>query len=159
MLHAIIRFSVRNKLIIGLFTLAWVIWGTLELFKLPVDALPDITSNQVQVITVSPTLGSLEVERLITFPIEQASSNIPGIKEIRSISRFGLSVVTIVFEDGKDIYWCRQQVAERMVLVKDEIPKEAGSPNWPLLPQVWVKSINTLSNPNPVLKASTISQS
>jgi cobalt-zinc-cadmium resistance protein CzcA len=128
MLHAIIRFSVRNKLIIGLFTLAWIIWGTLELFKLPVDALPDITSNQVQVITVSPTLGSLEVERLITFPIEQASSNIPGITEIRSISRFGLSVVTVVFEDDKDIYWCRQQVAERMVLVKDEIPKEAGSP-------------------------------
>jgi cobalt-zinc-cadmium resistance protein CzcA len=128
MLNAIIRFSVRNKLIIGLFTLAWIIWGTIELIKLPVDALPDITSNQVQIITVSPTLGSLEVERLITFPIEQASSNIPGIKEIRSISRFGLSVVTIVFDDDKDIYWCRQQVAERMVMVKDEIPKEAGSP-------------------------------
>ena len=128
MLNAIIRFSVRNKLIIGLFTLAWIIWGVIELFKLPVDALPDITSNQVQVITVSPTLGSLEVERLITFPIEQASSNIPGIKEIRSISRFGLSVVTIVFNDDKDIYWCRQQVAERMVMVKDEIPQDAGSP-------------------------------
>ncbi|MEY4629202.1 MAG: hypothetical protein RLZZ595_1528, partial [Bacteroidota bacterium] len=128
MLNGIIRFSVRNKLIIGLFTLAWIIWGIVQLFKLPVDALPDITSNQVQVITVSPTLGSLEVERLITFPIEQASSNIPGIKEIRSISRFGLSVVTIVFDDEKDIYWCRQQVSERMGMVKDEIPKEAGTP-------------------------------
>lgn len=128
MLQAIIRFSVRNKLVIGLFTMAWIIWGSIQLMNLPVDALPDITSNQVQVITVSPTLGSLEVERLITFPIEQASSNIPGIKEIRSISRFGLSVVTIVFEDGKDIYWCRQQVTERMSMVKDDIPKEAGSP-------------------------------
>ncbi|MEY3059330.1 MAG: hypothetical protein RL000_682 [Bacteroidota bacterium] len=128
MLNAIIRFSVRNKLVIGLFTLAWIIWGAIQLLNLPVDALPDITSNQVQVITVSPTLGSLEVERLISFPIEQASSNIPGIKEIRSISRFGLSVVTIVFEDDRDIYWCRQQVSERMSMVKDEIPKEAGSP-------------------------------
>ncbi|MEN9884173.1 MAG: hypothetical protein RLZZ420_1390, partial [Bacteroidota bacterium] len=108
--------------------MAWIIWGGIQLVNLPVDALPDITSNQVQVITVSPTLGSLEVERLITFPIEQASSNIPGIKEIRSISRFGLSVVTIVFEDGRDIYWCRQQVTERMSMVKDDIPKEAGSP-------------------------------
>ena len=128
MLNAIIRFSIRNKLIIGLFTLGWIIWGAIELFKLPVDALPDITSNQVQVITVSPTLGSLEVERLITFPIEQASSNIPDIKEIRSISRFGLSVVTVVFDDDKDIYWARQQVSERILLVRDEIPKEAGTP-------------------------------
>ena len=128
MLNAIIRFSIRNKLIIGLFTLGWIIWGAIELFKLPVDALPDITSNQVQVITVSPTLGSLEVERLITFPIEQASSNIPDVKEIRSISRFGLSVVTVVFDDDKDIYWARQQVSERMLLVRDEIPKEAGTP-------------------------------
>jgi cobalt-zinc-cadmium resistance protein CzcA len=128
MLNRIIRFSVRNKLIVGLFTLAWIVWGLVQLFKLPVDALPDITSNQVQVITVSPTLGSLEVERLITFPIEQASSSIPGIKEIRSISRFGLSVVTVVFEDDRDIYWCRQQVSERMGTVKEEIPKEAGSP-------------------------------
>lgn len=128
MLNAIIHFSVRNKLIVGLFTIAWIVWGAIELFRLPVDALPDITSNQVQVITVSPTLGSMEVERLITFPIEQASSNIPGIKEIRSISRFGLSLVTIVFDDAKDIYWCRQQVTERMTQIRDEIPKEAGSP-------------------------------
>ena len=128
MLNAIIRFSLRNKLIIGLFTLAWITWGIIELIKLPVDALPDITSNQVQVITVSPTLASMEVERLITFPIEQASANIPGIKEIRSISRFGLSVVTLVFEDDKDIYWCRQQVSERMSQIKDVIPKDAGNP-------------------------------
>ncbi len=128
MLNSIIRFSIRNKLFIGLFIIAWIIWGVVELIKLPVDALPDITSNQVQVITVSPTLASMEVERLITFPIEQASANIPGIKEIRSISRFGLSVVTLVFDDSRDIYWCRQQVSERMSMIKDVIPKDVGSP-------------------------------
>jgi cobalt-zinc-cadmium resistance protein CzcA len=128
MLNAIIRFSVRNKLIIGLLTLGWVIWGLLELSKLPIDALPDITSNQVQVITVSPSLASPEVERLITFSIEQGCSNIPGLKEIRSISRFGLSVVTIVFDDKTDIYWARQQVNERLTRVKDEIPRDAGIP-------------------------------
>jgi cobalt-zinc-cadmium resistance protein CzcA len=128
MLNSIIRFSIRNKLIVGLFILGWIIWGVLELFKLPIDALPDITSNQVQVITVSPTLASPEVERLITFPIEQACSNISGITEIRSISRFGLSVVTIVFDDETDVYWARQQVNERLTRIKDEIPREAGIP-------------------------------
>jgi cobalt-zinc-cadmium resistance protein CzcA len=128
MLNGIIRFSIRNKLIIGLITAAWILWGIIEMIRLPVDALPDITSNQVQIITVSPTLASMEVERLITFPIEQASANIPGIKEIRSISRFGLSVVTVVFDDSRDVYWCRQQVSERMSTIKDIIPKDAGSP-------------------------------
>ncbi len=128
MLNAIIRFSVRNKLVIGLCILGWITWGVIELNKLPIDALPDITSNQVQVITVSPTLASPEVERLITFPIEQASANIPGIREIRSISRFGLSVVTIVFDDNTDIYWGRQQVSERLVRVRDDIPRDAGIP-------------------------------
>jgi len=128
MLNKIIRFSIRNKLFVAIFTVAWIILGVIELTKLPVDALPDITSNQVQVITVSPTLASMEVERLITFPIEQASANIPGIKEIRSISRFGLSVVTVVFDDERDIYWCRQQVSERLSMIKDVIPKAAGSP-------------------------------
>ncbi len=128
MLNGIIRFSIRNKLILGLITAAWIVWGIIEMIRLPVDALPDITSNQVQIITVSPTLASMEVERLITFPIEQASANIPGIKEIRSISRFGLSVVTVVFDDSRDVYWCRQQVSERMSTIKDIIPKDAGSP-------------------------------
>jgi len=128
MLDRIIRFSIRNKLIVGLLTLAWVGWGAVEVARLPIDALPDITSNQVQAITVTPTLASPEVERLITFPIEQACSNIPGITGIRSISRFGLSVVTIVFDDATDVYWARQQVGERLVRVRDEIPREAGSP-------------------------------
>lgn len=128
MLNAIIRFSVRNKLIIGIGTLALLIWGVLDLRKLPIDALPDITSNQVQVITVSPTLAAPEVERLVTFPIEQANANIPGLKEMRSISRFGLSVVTVVFNDETDIYWARQQVAERLNAVREQIPVTAGRP-------------------------------
>lgn len=128
MLNAIIRFSVRNKLIIGLCTLGLIIWGALDLRKLPIDALPDITSNQVQVITISPSLAAPEVERLVTFPVEQATANIAGMKEMRSISRFGLSVVTIVFGDETDIYRARQQVAERLTYVKDQIPASAGRP-------------------------------
>ncbi|MFT3945374.1 MAG: CusA/CzcA family heavy metal efflux RND transporter [Agriterribacter sp.] len=128
MLNSIIRFSIRNKLIVGLFTIALIIAGIINLTKLPVDALPDITSNQVQIITVSPTLAAPEVERLITFPLEQANANIPGLKEIRSISRFGLSVITIVFGDDTDIYWARQQVAERLNTAKEQIPAGAGTP-------------------------------
>jgi cobalt-zinc-cadmium resistance protein CzcA len=128
MLNTIIRFSVRNKLIIGLFTLALMVWGGINLRQLPIDALPDITSNQVQIITVSPSLAAPEVERLITFPLEQANANIPGIKEMRSISRFGLSVVTIVFSDETDIYWARQQVGERLGMVREQIPASAGNP-------------------------------
>ncbi len=128
MLHAIIRFSVRNKLIVGLFVLALVVAGVLNLRSLPIDALPDITSNQVQVITITPSLAAPEVERLVTFPIEQANANIPGRKEMRSISRFGLSVVTIVFDDNTDIYWARQQVSERLNQVRDQIPSSAGRP-------------------------------
>lgn len=128
MLNTTIRFSVRNKLIIGLLTIGLIIWGAIDLRKLPIDALPDITSNQVQVITVSPSLAAPEVERLVTFPIEQATANIPGITEMRSISRFGLSVVTVVFNDHTDIYWARQQVSERLGQVKDQIPATAGRP-------------------------------
>ncbi len=128
MLNAIIRFSVRNKLIVGLCTLALLVWGVIELRRLPVDALPDITSNQVQIITVSPSLAAPEVERLITFPLEQVNANIQGVVEMRSISRFGLSVVTIVFNDDTDIYWARQQVGERLLLAREQIPPQAGTP-------------------------------
>lgn len=99
MLNKIIEFSIKNKLIIGLFVLTLIGYGIYEVRKLPIDAVPDITNNQVQVITVAPALGAPDVERLITFPIEQVNNNIPGLIELRSFSRFGLSVVTIVFED------------------------------------------------------------
>jgi cobalt-zinc-cadmium resistance protein CzcA len=128
MLNAIIRFSVRNPLIIGLFVLGLVAFGSWEVSRLPIDAVPDITNNQVQVITVAPSFGATDIERLITFPIEQANSNIAGITEIRSFSRFGLSLVTIVFDDATDLYWARQQVAERLLDVKSIIPEQIGIP-------------------------------
>jgi len=126
MLNKIIQFSVNNKLAIGIFTLLWIIYGVFEVTRLPIDAVPDITNNQVQIITTAPSLGAEDVERLITFPIEQAVSNIPQLKESRSISRFGLSVVSIVFDDDTDVYWARQQVTER--LQKVEIDENANMP-------------------------------
>jgi len=128
MLNAIIEFSVKNKLIIGLFVIGLIVYGSYQATKLPIDAVPDITNNQVQVITVAPSFGATDIERLVTFPIEQANSNIKGLKEIRSFSRFGLSLVTIVFEDEIDIYWARQQVAERLQKVQTEIPPGIGTP-------------------------------
>ncbi len=128
MLNKIIEFSVRNKLIVGLFILGLIAFGISELGKLPIDAVPDITDNQVQIITRSPSLGAPDVERLISFPIEQSCRNIPDIKEIRSFSRFGLSVVTIVFKDKADIYWARQQISERLQNISGQIPESFGKP-------------------------------
>ena len=128
MLNKIIEFSVKNKLIIGLFTIALVCFGIYQTTKLPIDAVPDITNNQVQVITVAPSFGATDIERLITYPIEQSNSNISGMKEIRSFSRFGLSLVTIVFDDDVDVYWARQQVSERLQQVQNQIPKGIGIP-------------------------------
>lgn len=128
MIDKIIHFSIKNKLIIGIFTLGLVAWGVYSLSRLPVDAVPDITNNQVQVITLSPSLAAQEIERLITFPIEQTMAVIPEIAEIRSMSRFGLSVVTIVFHDDIDIYWGRQQVNEKLSEAKSNIPPGIGTP-------------------------------
>ncbi len=128
MLNKIIEFSVMNKLIVGLFVIALIGFGIFQTTKLPIDAVPDITNNQVQVITMAPSFGATDIERLVTFPIEQANSNISGMKEIRSFSRFGLSLVTIVFEDDVDVYWARQQVAERLQQVQSQIPHGIGTP-------------------------------
>ncbi|MBC7495508.1 MAG: efflux RND transporter permease subunit, partial [Flavobacterium sp.] len=128
MLNKIITFSIQNKFIIALFTFALLVYGVYETTKLPIDAVPDITNNQVQVITVAPSFGATDIERLVTFPIEQANNNISGMKEIRSFSRFGLSLVTIVFDDETDIYWARQQVAERLQKVQTQIPQGIGTP-------------------------------
>lgn len=128
MLNQIISFSIHNKLIIALFIIGLIGYGAYEVRHLPIDAVPDITNNQVQIITVAPALGAPDVERLITFPIEQISKNIPGMVELRSFSRFGLSVVTIVFRDNIDIYWARQQVSERLLQVQNEIPQGFGTP-------------------------------
>lgn len=128
MLNKIIEFSIKNKLIVILMTLGLIIYGLFELKNLPIDAVPDITDNQVQIITVSPSLGAPDVERFITFPLEQINNNIQGIKEMRSFSRFGLSVITIVFEDNIDLMLARQQVAERLQQVSKDIPANLGVP-------------------------------
>jgi len=128
MLNRIIQFSIKNKLVIGLFTLALIIWGVYSANKLPIDAVPDITNNQVQIITLSPSLAAQEVEQLISFPVEQTMATIPEVQEIRSISRFGLSVVTVVFHDDANIYWARQQVGERLIEARNQIPNNIGNP-------------------------------
>ncbi len=128
MIDQVIKFSIQNKIVIGLFVLALIGWGSYSLSNLPMDALPDITNNQVQVITLAPTLASQEVEQYVTAPIETACASLPDMVELRSISRLGLSVITIVFEDKVDIYLARQLVNERLKEAEENIPKGVGSP-------------------------------
>ena len=123
MIERIIHFSIKNKFIIGLFVVALISWGTYSLTRLPIDAIPDITNNQVQIISIAPSLAVQEVESFITAPIEVAVANIPDIIELRSISRLGLSVITVVFKDGVDVYWARQQLSERLKEAEDAIPQ------------------------------------
>lgn len=128
MIDRIIRFSIEQKLIVGLIVAAMVGWGIYSLQHLPIDAVPDITDNQVQVITNAPTLATQEVEQYITFPLEMAMGNIPNVIEIRSVSRFGLSVITVVFKEQMDIYLARQLIDERIKAVQDELPAGMGKP-------------------------------
>ncbi len=128
MLDRIIRFSIKNKPAIGVMTLLLIIWGIWSASKLPIDAVPDITNNQVQIITLCPTLAGQEVEQLVTFPLERSIANIPGLEETRSISRFGLSVITVVFNEDVDIYFARQLVNEKLQLAEADIPKGIGRP-------------------------------
>ncbi|MDP4799852.1 MAG: CusA/CzcA family heavy metal efflux RND transporter [Crocinitomicaceae bacterium] len=129
MLNRIIFWSIHNKLIVAVLTLALIVWGLFSLSKLPIDAVPDITNNQVQVVTSAASSSALDIERFVTFPVEQTMATIPGIEEIRSFSRFGLSVVTIVFSEDTDIYWARQQVQERLSEAKNSIPAGFGEPS------------------------------
>lgn len=128
MFDAIVRFSVRKKLFVGLTTLFLLIGGIYAMMTLPIDAVPDITNNQVQIVTVSPTLAPQEVEQLITFPIEIAMSNIMNVEEIRSVSRFGLSLVTVVFKESVPTLQARQLIGEQIQAVAGEIPPELGTP-------------------------------
>ncbi|OZI08866.1 CusA/CzcA family heavy metal efflux RND transporter [Siphonobacter sp. BAB-5385] len=128
MIDKIIAFSVRSPFTIGLLVLVMAIWGGYSLKTLPIDAVPDVTNQQVDVITNSPNLSSLEIERYITTPLEMAMANIPGLTEVRSYSKFGSSVVKLIFTDDTDIYWARQQVFERLTQVQAEIPEGAGTP-------------------------------
>lgn len=128
MFQSIVRFAVTKKLFVGLTTLFLLAGGIYSMMTLPVDAVPDITNNQVQIVTVSPTLAPQEVEQLITFPIEVAMSNIMNVQEIRSVSRFGLSVVTVVFKESVPILDARQLINEQIQTVAGEIPPELGTP-------------------------------
>ncbi|NER11835.1 CusA/CzcA family heavy metal efflux RND transporter [Leptobacterium flavescens] len=129
MINKLIDFSINNKFIIGLFTLALILAGIWSVGKVPIDAVPDITNNQVQVITQAPNLGTEDIEQFVTYPVEIAMSNLPDVQEIRSISRFGLSVVTIVFKDDVGTYLPRQLVAEKLTEIRSDIPEGFGEPS------------------------------
>lgn len=128
MLDRIIRWSIANKLIIFIFIAAWIGFGVFALNNLPIGAVPDVTTNQVQVITTSRNLATEDVEKYLTYPVELEMANLPGVLEIRSISKFGLSVVTIVFEDKLGTYLPRQLIAERLKMAEESIPTGFGTP-------------------------------
>ena len=128
MFDSIISFSIKNKFIVALGTLALIAWGVWSFNRLPIDAIPDITNNQAQVLTVCPTLATQEVEQFVTYPIETAVRTIPGVVELRSISRFGLSVVTVVFEEDIDKYLIRQLLNEKLKIAEADIPPGYGTP-------------------------------
>ena len=128
MINQIIKFSIKNKLLIGIMTVALIAAGIWSIKKVPFDAVPDITNNQVQVITQAPNLGTEDIEQFVTYPVELSMANLPGVTEIRSISRFGISVVTIVFEDDMGTYLPRQLVSEKLSEVRKEIPAGFGTP-------------------------------
>lgn len=132
MFQKLITYSIRHKLVIGVLSIALAIWGVWSLMHLPFDSTPDITDNQVQVITQAPSLGAQEVEQYVTTPVEMALANIPRIQERRSISRSGLSVITLVFDDAADIYWARSQVSQVVEQLEKELPKNTETEMGPI---------------------------
>lgn len=132
MFQKLITCSIRYKLVIGVLSIALAIWGVWSLVHLPFDSTPDITDNQVQVITQAPSLGAQEVEQYVTTPVEMALANIPRIQERRSISRSGLSVITLVFDDAADIYWARSQVSQVVEQLEKELPKNTETEMGPI---------------------------
>lgn len=132
MFQKLITYSIHHKLVIGVLTLALIAWGAWSLRMLPFDSTPDITDNQVQVITQAPSLGAQEVEQYITTPIEMAMANIPRLQERRSISRSGLSVITLVFDDDADIYWARSQVNQMLEEAVKDLPQNTNTEMGPI---------------------------
>ena len=128
MIERLVDFSIRNRALVIFGVLLMGAVGLRSAQQLPIDAVPDVTNVQVQVLTTAPALGPLEVEKFITFPVETVMSGLPKLAELRSLSKFGLSSVTIVFEEGTDIYFARQLVAERLAQARESIPKGYGSP-------------------------------
>ncbi len=128
MVNHIIDWSLNNRFIVMLLSLLVLGMGGIAASNIPLDAVPDLTNVQVQVLTSSPALGPVEVEQFITFPVENAMSGMPNVEEIRSISRFGLSAVTVAFDEGTDIYWARNLVNERLLKARENIPPGMGIP-------------------------------
>ncbi|MBK9331738.1 MAG: efflux RND transporter permease subunit [Ignavibacteria bacterium] len=128
MINKIIAFSIKQKIVIGFFILILILLGIYSAVKLPIDAVPDITNNQIQIITSSPTLSATEVERFITYPVEIAMKSLPDIIELRSISKFGISVVTVVFEDNVDTYFARNLVFQKLKEAEENMPEGLGTP-------------------------------
>jgi len=128
MINKIIAFSIKQKLVIGFLILVLILLGIYSSVKLPIDAVPDITNNQIQIITSSPTLSATEVERFITYPVEIAMKSLPDIIEMRSISKFGISVVTVVFEDNIDTYFARNLVFQKLIEAEENMPEGLGKP-------------------------------
>lgn len=128
MLNRIFEFALNNRFLILVFAGLIIASGVYSMSILPIDAVPDVTPNQVQILTNAPGLGPVEVEKFITFPVETAMSGLPGIELIRSVSRFGLSAITIYFEEGMDIYFCRRLVMERLPQARETIPQGLGTP-------------------------------
>ncbi len=128
LLSAIVRWSLRNRAVVLLTTLLFLFAGLRSALRLPIDAVPDITNVQVQVITAAPALSPVEVEQYVSVPVERAMAGIPRSTQVRSVSKYGLSVVTVVFADGTDIYFARQLVGERMREAQDKIPEAYGKP-------------------------------
>ena len=128
MINSIISFSINNKALIWVLTIGLIVGGIYSMTKIPLDAVPDITNNQVLVITTAPNLGTEDIEQFVTYQVELAVANLPDVTEIRSISRFGLSVVTIVFKDKAGTYKPRQLVSEALLEVKEKIPEGLGEP-------------------------------
>lgn len=128
MINRIILFAARQKLFVIIGVIGLIIGGIIAAYKLPIDAVPDITTNQVQIFTVAPALAPQEIERLVSYPIEVAMQNLPDIEEVRSISKFGLSSVTVIFKDNVDTYFARQLVFEKLQSAKGDLPPGLSEP-------------------------------
>ncbi len=127
-MSSIVAFCAKNRLFALLVALGIVIYGFVSLAKLPIDAVPDVTSTQVQVVTRAPALSATEMESQVTQPIERGMAGVPGLSETRSITKLGISIVTLVFDDAVDLYFARAQVAERLMSIRDQIPESVGKP-------------------------------
>ena len=123
MIDRLISFALRQRLVVLIGVLLLVLFGVYAFTKLPIDAFPDVTSIQVQVIAKAPGMSPVEVEQLVSFPLEVEFMGLPKKTELRSITKLGLSVITVVFEDGTDIYWCRQTVLERLIQARENLPE------------------------------------